>query len=324
MPRNNLKRNQFGGTFGGPVLKNRLFFFVAYQGQRQVETDVEPEQQIFTTAEMSGDFSHGVPDGTTPVNSLGVQGTPCTDPAGCLDTNVAAFLQANPYFAATTNGGAANAQIDPTKFDPAAQAYIAAGLVPSENAAGETFSPRPAVPTTTTNWMQKIDFNIDSKDKLTGTVGGIRTTEGEPFRTLRQFRRFCARFPRHRYNQQLFPQHCVYPDAFRQYMLNELRGTAQRHNTLSDKPVSSLATIPSFGIASDLSNGPPLMTFDNGLAFGQDQSGPATEVGNTYGISDALTWSEGTQARWKFGAGFSAYQQNNVYAFFTDSNFAFY
>src|SRR5580693_855942 len=64
IPRNNLKRNQFGGTFGGPVLKNRLFFFVAYQGQRQVETDVEPEQQIFTTAEMSGDFSHGVPDGT--------------------------------------------------------------------------------------------------------------------------------------------------------------------------------------------------------------------------------------------------------------------
>src|SRR5207248_6493682 len=32
--RDQLKRNQFGGTIGGPVLKDRLFFFGGYQSTR--------------------------------------------------------------------------------------------------------------------------------------------------------------------------------------------------------------------------------------------------------------------------------------------------
>ena len=35
-PKPNLKQNQFGATAGGPVKKNRLFFFTSYQGTRQV------------------------------------------------------------------------------------------------------------------------------------------------------------------------------------------------------------------------------------------------------------------------------------------------
>src|ERR1019366_7263212 len=66
IPRNNLKRNQFGATFGGPIVKSRLFFFVSYQGQRQIQTDVLPQQQTFTTAELGGDFSQAVNGGPDP------------------------------------------------------------------------------------------------------------------------------------------------------------------------------------------------------------------------------------------------------------------
>jgi hypothetical protein len=34
--KNDLKRNQFGGTFGGPLKKNKLFFFFSYDGTREV------------------------------------------------------------------------------------------------------------------------------------------------------------------------------------------------------------------------------------------------------------------------------------------------
>jgi len=39
-PKNALKRNQFGGTAGGPVRRNRTFFFVSYEGFRQVAPQV--------------------------------------------------------------------------------------------------------------------------------------------------------------------------------------------------------------------------------------------------------------------------------------------
>ena len=51
-----LRQNQFGYTFGGPVLKDKLFFFTSYEAYRQRKG----QSVLFTvpTAEQrSGDFS---------------------------------------------------------------------------------------------------------------------------------------------------------------------------------------------------------------------------------------------------------------------------
>jgi outer membrane receptor protein involved in Fe transport len=54
--KNSYTRNLFGGTFGGPVLKEKLFFFVAYQGGR-FHSGGTSTASVFTQKMRSGDFS---------------------------------------------------------------------------------------------------------------------------------------------------------------------------------------------------------------------------------------------------------------------------
>jgi carboxypeptidase family protein len=52
-----LKRNQFGGSFGGPAIKNKLFFFGTYQGTQIRDLQAGNTATVLTAAERTGDFS---------------------------------------------------------------------------------------------------------------------------------------------------------------------------------------------------------------------------------------------------------------------------
>ncbi len=55
--RDSLKRNQFGGTVGGPIVKNKLFYFLAYQGTTQASNPATTIEYVPTAAMLAGNFS---------------------------------------------------------------------------------------------------------------------------------------------------------------------------------------------------------------------------------------------------------------------------
>jgi len=52
-----LQRNQFGGTFGGPIVRNELFFFGAYQGTTVRQQPASNIAWVPTAAMLAGDFT---------------------------------------------------------------------------------------------------------------------------------------------------------------------------------------------------------------------------------------------------------------------------
>jgi hypothetical protein len=68
-----LHQNQFGGTFGGPIKRNKMFAFAAYQRWKADQLQANTTATVPTTANLAGDFSttDGVPgsSGSNPCNS---------------------------------------------------------------------------------------------------------------------------------------------------------------------------------------------------------------------------------------------------------------
>jgi len=57
LPKPALRWNMFGATFGGPIVRNKLFLFFDYQGQRFDHPSSSSPFTLFTSAERRGDFS---------------------------------------------------------------------------------------------------------------------------------------------------------------------------------------------------------------------------------------------------------------------------
>lgn len=328
LPRDVLKRNQFGLTFGGPVRKSHngrggAFFFVGYQGQRQVQEIAVHNRPTYTDEEFRGDFSHSglsatgqfIPD---PALKCFLSGTPSDNaviPYSCRDSHdnplpAHSFFQPNELLAE-------QAIIDPAHISSVALNYENAGLVPT--ATGGLLSAQENAHRDRDELTGRFDFDVTSQDKLAITLGFQQATFRDPFpfATL-------PGFPNTSRGKDYF-SNFSYTRIIRPTLLNEFRFTAQRAHIHGLQPGIQLPGPGQLGIAitPDAINGPTRIVFDQGTtALGFSPQGPQRVVDNTFATSDAVTWVDGRH-HWKFGSGLSAYQNNTLFSFNSEGQFDF-
>src|SRR4051812_1736102 len=275
LPREILKRNQFGGTVGAPIVipkvlngRDKAFFFFSYQGQRQSQLTTTSKIAVFTPAELTGDFSLSNPSRTGP------------------DTNVVAFLQSNPFYQSNP-ALASRGIIDPTKIASVAQAYIKNNLLASS---GSGFLTSQGSATDNRNeYTIKPDFMLSPRDRLSFTLGHFTNPVLNPFVGAN-----VPGYPNTTTSARSFGS-VDYTRTFSPTLVNQFRFNAQRSNTLQSVPATNLpkAADLGIGITPDNPTGPPNLSFDSGMTTGFSVQGPTSLIDNTYNWTDTLSWTKG-------------------------------
>src|ERR1700761_273470 len=249
LARPTVRWNMFGGTLGGPIFKDKLFFFVDYQGQRFDHPASSNFITVFTNAQRSGDFSYLLRQ-TTP--------TQLVDPI----TKV-------PY---------PNNQIPITDINP-----VAANLFASK------YYPTPINDQTTNNAINtltqafnadqgdvKIDYTISKNDRFEGRYSQGNQNDPSSNSLLILGNTFAVA-----------PTHNVvgtWTHTFSPSFLNEARlGTSWItifNGAAFDPSIGNLGT--SLGIANTNGTGPGLLLlgFGGGLAPSPGTGTTLTNIGN--------------------------------------------
>ncbi len=175
--KNRVRFNNFGGSIGGPILKDRAFFYFNYD-QIINNSAVSGYSTVPTAQERNGDFSQFlIPGVTCTATTPGGASSPgCMyDPATTVVTN--GQISRQPF-----NGN----QINPNRFDAVAKNIQ--GYFPAPNRPGNVTAPSYVngkyVPFSDTNnyfyqgtqanpfkkYFGRLDFNVSDKNRLTATV----------------------------------------------------------------------------------------------------------------------------------------------------------
>ena len=147
-------QNEFGGSLSGPILRDKLFFFVNYDGYRFASATLPALQNIPTIAERGGDFS-AFPN-------------PIYDPTTCLTTNSTGACTSRKQF---SYQGVANV-IDPARLSKVALSFQS--YLPTKNydgtplGTGITGNYLASLPNQVTNdsGTAKLDYNLSAKHRM--------------------------------------------------------------------------------------------------------------------------------------------------------------
>jgi hypothetical protein len=159
------KKNDFGGTLGGPVRiphlyngKDKLFFFFSWE-QIRFQTGATTTSTVPTLAERNGDFSAllitGNPQGTNPCDGTTMYQGQIFDPATQRVANGVPCRTAFP-----------NNTIPTTRFSTVAQNLLPYYPLPTNSAQFNNYSLASVSPINNTTETIRVDYNASEKNKF--------------------------------------------------------------------------------------------------------------------------------------------------------------
>lgn len=334
------KQNQFGGTIGGPIRKDRTFFFGSYEGRRIRQGIPSDVVTVATNAERTGDFSAGSFAGTL------------------NDANVASILNNRPGCAAAVlaGGGAPiaagvkysalfpNKIIPQSCFDQTALDLFNQ-FVPQANVPGSSNQFQSAITqqNRADQFTQRVDQVINDRNRLSVYYYFNDGILKQPFST---YQASGANLPGFGGNTAARNQQVNLSDAWtiNSTTINEARFTyyregegqlnsPQRTGLVQD----SCKTVPSTQCFSDPNNpslgltpgipanlgGVPYTTLGGQFTLGNNIQGQAKQAGNTFQWSDGLSKLIGKHSV-KFGGEFRREIFNQLAVFGSTGGYYFF
>ena len=274
-PENN--QNQFGGNFGGPILKNKLFGFFDYEGTR-IKQGVSRVSTVPLPNERIGDFSP--------------------------ETAAALGLPAYPtIYDPTTGQPFADNKIPAGEIDTAVSQLMA--LFPAPNAPGDlnNFVRNALATDNDDSYDGRVDWTISSSDTVFG-----RYSYSNRFRFIPGFLGGIAdgtstsAWGRQFLKSQSFV--LGWTHVFKPSLVNDFHFGFIRNNSYAEQDPFGLNDADQFvpGIPNNpaIAGGVPLTQFSNFGFLGSPDFLPKRQVPQQYQWSDSVSWTHGAHT-FKFG-----------------------
>ena len=344
-PKTPFKQNQFGGTLGGPIKKDKTFVFGSYEGRRIINGEVSEPVPVPTAAEVNnGDFSSGSTfSGTLTDNTVA---TILQNRPGCA-SGVAAEGGA-PIAAGTAYSAIFPGNKIPTGcFDPVAVSLLQ--YLPGAGGSASTILTVPENRDRGDQFQIRVDHSLTNNQKLSVYYYFDDDNAQDPFARFQSSRNSLGNFPsvNATRSQQINASHT---STIGSKAVNELRFTyfregQQKFNTptrtnaitascgtgapasfcftgtsdtaLVNDAGTPLGTSPDYGIHTGLGSkyeGVPFVYISGPGYFGNSPAGQLPQTGNTFQFADNYSRIVGNHSL-KFG-GDTRYQKFDQFLIF--------
>ncbi len=301
-----LKQNQFGATFGGPIVKDKTFFFGYYEGFRNRQGESVPAT-VPSVAERQGNFGELCTN--IPGDSFNQSNGQCMNAQNQPDANgqLTLFGQAVPF------------NQMPMPIDPVAANVTP--FFPLPNSGSNTFIATQTKDETNNQFGVRLDHYLSVSDTLNFRY---MYSSGPTTDPLSPAGANVPGFPVGEYDraQNFVTQdtHIFSPGTIGVARFSFLRNTFLLDQHLNHESPSSLGF--QYAPTLPLAAGPPFIQIGGYASVGDPITGPRYTYQNTFDLSGSLSWIRGRHEL-KFGGGYQRDQINGLQGIASNGFFVF-